>query len=358
MNIELFRNSLSLIITFTLLFAFLIDLLIGDPKTRYHPVMLIGKTISFFKRKLKTNKPRLDKFLGVFLLICVIIIFLLPILLLQVFIWDFFYEIFIKEWQISSFTVILLYSFVMGFLLKWSFALKSLGQATLAIGRSLADENLDNARSQLSLIVRRDTQEIKESHIISAAVECVAESSTDAVTSVIWFYLVGSFIGILIFVFIYDNIYFLLIGIPSAYIFRIINTADSIVGYKDEDNINIGWFSARMDDMSNYIPTRLTVLIMLITGKLLRKDVKNAVEILKSQRNSLESINAGWTMGAMAGLLGIQLEKIGKYKLGFQKHELKIKDIRSSFRIVVLTTIMFSIILSVVVILLINLLVL
>ncbi|MFX1274815.1 MAG: adenosylcobinamide-phosphate synthase CbiB [Promethearchaeota archaeon] len=355
MNLNIYVNYFCFVIFFTLLFSFLIDLIIGDPKSDYHPVMIIGKTIDFFKNKFRTGKPRLDKFLGIVLLFLVIIIFCIPIYLLQIFIWQVWNLWDPYGWQTPSIISLLIVSAMMGFLLKWPFALKSLGQATLPIGKALKDGDIMKARSNLSLIVRRDTQNLDQAHVISATVECIAESSTDATTSVIWFYLMGNLIGVLIFTFIQENVLWLFMGIPFAYMFRIINTADSVVGYKDEEHVNIGWFSARMDDLSNYIPSRLTVLFMLITGKIMRKDVKNAWKVLKLDRNSLESVNAGWTMGTMAGLLNIQLEKVGKYRLGIPNRALLWIDIKSSFRIILLTVLLYSLIISIMVILLINL---
>ena len=143
--------------------------------------------------------------------------------------------------------------------------------------------------------------------------------------------------------YISNVILWLFLGIPFAYIYRIINTADSIVGFKDVEHINIGWFSARMDDLANYIPTRLSTVFMLISGKILDKDVKNAVKILKSDRNITESINAGWTMSTIAGLLNVQLEKIGKYKLGVSNRLLESNDILTAFAIYKYTVLLFSI---------------
>lgn len=313
----------------------------GDPKTKYHPVMIIGKTISRLKSKLRTGKARLDKFLGVLMLILIILIFCSPILLLQGIICE-TTSLIIQINEILSIITIILFSFFSGFLLKWTFGLKSLGQATIPIGDTLLKGDLEEARSRLSYIVRRDARQLSVKHIISATVECIAESSTDGSTSVIWFYLMGNAVGAIVFIFINQNIFWLFLGIPSAYAYRVINTADSVVGYKDEENINIGYFSARMDDISNYIPTRLTVLCMLVVGKVMRKDIKNAWSVLRADRKSMESPNAGWTIGAMAGLLGIQLEKIGHYILGNPKRELEVKDIKTSFKIVVLSVLLFN----------------
>ncbi len=234
----------------------------------------------------------------------------------------------------------------MGFILKWSFAVKNLGDVTLPISEALKQNNLEKARTELSLIVRRETKELEKKHILSATIECIAESSTDAVTSVFWFYLMGNLLGIIIFTYFHIHFMWLFLGIPFAYAFRIINTADSIVGYKDLENINIGWFSARMDDFSNYFPTRLTVIFMLFAGLLMKKKVKNAWKILKLEKSNTESVNAGWTMSTMAGLLNIQLEKIGYYKLGIPNKTLEPYDINTAYKLIRLTVILFILTIS------------
>jgi len=103
-----------------------------------------------------------------------------------------------------------------------------------------------------------------------------------------------------------------------------------------------------MDDIANYIPTRLSILFMLLVGKIMKKDVKNAWNILKIDRNNTESINAGWTMSTMAGLLNIQLEKIGKYKLGIPNRSLNPQDIKIAYKIYMYTVLFFSIILLII----------
>ncbi|MFX1364322.1 MAG: adenosylcobinamide-phosphate synthase CbiB [Promethearchaeota archaeon] len=351
MDIALFPSYFILLVILTIFFSVIIDFIIGDPHLKYHPVNIIGNVINWLKLRLKCDKRILDKIFGVFLLVFAFLIFCIPLFLVQVFIWWIW-----KIWDSSSlnninFLDILLISFIFGFILKWSFAIKNLGDTTIPIGEHLKHGDIEKAKKELSFIVRRDTETLDNSHIISAAVEVIAESSTDAVTSVFWFFLIGNLLGASFFTYIHHHVFWLFLGIPSAYIFRIINTADSIVGYKDSENIDIGWFSARMDDLSNFFPTRLTVLLLLLAGKILKKDVKNAWKILKSDKNHTESVNGGWTMGTMAGLLNVQLEKIGSYKLGISNKTLRPEDIRTTFRIVRLAALLFIVILSIIIIL-------
>ncbi len=357
MDFSIFIDNFLVIMLLILIFSLLIDAIMGDPHWKYHPVMLIGQTISGLKNKLRTNKPTIDKLLGIIFLITVFLIFLTPIFLFQIIFWWIWNIWDPNNWNNLSLVNILIYCLVMGFILKWSFAIKNLGDSTKTIGESLNQGDLESARSDLSLIVRRDTESLEEPYIISATVECIAESSTDSVISVFWFFLIGNLFGILVFTYIHSNVLWLFLGIPSAYMFRIINTADSIVGYKDSEHINIGWFSARMDDFSNYIPTRLTVLFMLLAGKIMKKDVKEAMHILKSDRKNTESVNAGWTMGTMAGLLNVQLEKKENYKLGVPNRALVPKDIKTAYRIILLTVYLFIFFLSLVIILIVFLII-
>ncbi|MFX1258948.1 MAG: cobalamin biosynthesis protein [Promethearchaeota archaeon] len=353
MDLSLLIDHFILIIILTIVFSVLIDFIVGDPHFKYHPVMLIGMTINWLKSKFRTGKSKLDKFLGILLLLFVILIFCIPLFLFQIsfwWIWNIWNPI---GWKNPDLISLLIFTLGMGFILKWAFAVKNLGDSTRPIGEALKRGDLETARSYLSSIVRRELKTLDESHIISATVECIAESSTDAVISVFWFYLMGSLIGGLIFTFFHSHFFWLLLGIPAAYIFRIINTADSVVGYKDPEHINIGWFSAKMDDFSNYIPTRLTVLFMLVAGKIMRKDVRNAWKILKSDKNITESVNAGWTMSTMAGLLKVQLEKIGNYKLGVSIRPLSPDDIKTALNIIKLTIYLFILIISTIIILII-----
>ncbi len=357
MDFLLIKEYFLISFVLTIIFSLIFDSLIGDPHFNYHPVNLIGKLLIFIKEKKRSTMPRGEKAYGIFLLIISIIIVWIPLFLIQILTWWIATSLNFTSFNSFPLVEIILYSAISGFILKWSFALKNLKDVSAPITDALSLEKLDDARFHLSYIVRRDTESLDKTHIISATVECISESSTDGITSVFWFYLAGNAIGVLVYHLINPFILWLFLGIPFAYMYRTINTADSIVGYKDPEYINLGWFSARMDDMANYIPARLTAIFMLLAGALYKKNVKNAVNVLKKERNALESLNAGWTMGAMAGLLEVQLEKVGKYKLGQSKKQLAIEDIRSSFKIIKITSLMFIISLTIISIIIIYLII-
>jgi adenosylcobinamide-phosphate synthase len=355
MNFASLPNYFILVMVGSALLAILIDALMGDPHKKWHPVNVIGNTLTIFKRKLQTGHARRDKVNGVVLILLVALIAGGVYFTFQAATWGFLgiWETSLPEGSLMQVLYVVLFCLVMGFGLKWTFAIRNLGDETLPIMKALQAGNLVDARSRLSMIVRRDTKLLDESHVISAVVEVIAESATDGITSVFWYYFIGCFFGGLFFRIAEiltpswgGNYLWLLLGIPFAYLFRIINTADSIVGYKDPENLNIGWFTAKMDNLSHVVTTPLTVGCTLIVGKALKLDVKNGWRILREDRKKTTSTNAGWTISAMAGLLNVQLEKIGYYALGRPERALSPSDIQSSFRVVRIASILCVIILA------------
>jgi len=214
------------------------------------------------------------------------------------------------------------YVIVSAVLLKFTFALNCMGHYTLPIAEALERGDLDGGKRWLHFIVRRDPASLDEQHVVSAAVESIAESTTDGVTSSLFF--------------------FGLFGVAGAFVFRVVNTLDSMVGYRDAANVNIGWFSAKLDTVLNYVPARLTGALMVLASMLLGEHWRNSWRIMVRDRRNMVSLNAGWTIGAMAGALGTQLEKPGVYTLG-DEGKLKPAHIRKALRIMILTVILFSI---------------
>jgi adenosylcobinamide-phosphate synthase len=114
-----------------------------------------------------------------------------------------------------------------------------------------------------------------------------------------------------------------------------------MVGYKDQEHMNIGWFSAKIDTIANYIPARLTAILMVVATALLRENWRESWRILQRDKTKTNSLNAGWTMSAMAGALGVQLEKSGHYALG-DKGDISPAHIRRALRIMELTAVLFG----------------
>lgn len=290
-----------------LFIALLIDLILGEPPNKLHPTVWMGKTISFFEKRLRGRNAKVEKVNGVLLAIIVITIF-------SVAAWVILH-------LVKSYLGEIAYILVSAMLLKTTFAIKSMKKHTIPIAISVEEGNIDRARKLVSRIVSRDTSKLDIQHILSAAIESIAENTVDGIISPLF--------------------YFSIFGVPGAVAFRVINTLDSMVGYKDPRYINIGWASAKLDTLANYIPARITATLMILAARLSQEDWVMAWKILLRDRNRTESLNAGWPMACMAGALNIQLEKIGHYKLGDKGDELTSRHIYRALKIMELTTIFF-----------------
>ncbi len=294
------------------LIAFLIDAIFGEYPDRIHPTIGIGKIISYLKPKLKSPNPRIEKANGVLLAIVVMLIAALPVFVLLF-------------WLRQSFGLYgqIAYIIVGAVLFKATFAVTGMGHYTKPIASALKNNDLAEARKWLPFIVRRDPNTLNERQIISAAVESIAESTTDGVTAPFFF--------------------FAIFGVPGAFAYRVINTLDSMVGYKNVENKNIGWFSAKLDTITNYIPARLTAYLMVAASFLLRENWRESWRILQRDKNKTVSINAGWTISAMAGALDTQLEKQGCYTLG-DDHGISPDHINRALRVMTLTAVLFGVV--------------
>jgi len=290
------------------LLAFLIDLVFGEVPDRIHPTLWMGKITDYLKPRLKNENPRVEKINGVLLCLLLITVFAVPAYLVLFWVRE------LLGW--------LPYILASAIILKTSFAIKCMRQYTLPVADAVEKGDYDRAKQLLPFIVRRSPKELTERHIISAAVETIAEGTTDGITSPFFYYA--------------------LFGVPGAVAFRVVNTLDSMVGYKDTEHINIGWFSANMDTMANYVPARLTAVLMMLAAFLLREDWRESWRILQRDRNNTASVNAGWTISAMAGALNIQLEKPDHYKIG-DNTDLSPTHIKRALRVMTLTATLFGV---------------
>jgi adenosylcobinamide-phosphate synthase len=310
----MFSFDLSLFVDSALIFllAFLIDLILGEYPDKIHPTIGIGKIIDYLKPKLKNPNPKVEKANGVLLAIAAIVIVALPVFLLLF-------------WLRQSFGVYgqIAYIIVGAVLFKATFAIKGMGQYTKPIAAALKKNDLVEARKWLPYIVRRDPNTLNERQITSAAVESIAESTTDGITAPFFF--------------------FALFGVAGAFAYRVVNTLDSMVGYKNEENKNIGWFSANLDTLANYIPARLTAYLMVASSFLLRENWRESWRILLRDRAKTVSVNAGWTISAMAGALDTQLEKQGHYTLG-DDHGITPDHINRALRMMTVTAVLFGLV--------------
>ena len=268
-------------IVLILLVALAVEFSVGDPPNAIHPVAWLGKIISFFERFGFRGGKTYQFFYGALLTL---------ILMLSVATATWF----IVQWLQS--VSYILYILVIGVLLKVSFSFVYLRKTTLHIKRLIEkDETLDQARFELRALVSRDTAKLPRPYLVSATVESVSESLCDSLVSPVFF--------------------FLLFGLPGALAFRVVSTFDSMVGYRGKYEY-LGKFPARLDDVLNYIPARLSALVVVIAAYFVKMGAKNAWQVAKTDHLKTESPNAGWPMAAAAGALGVQFEKIDHYRLG------------------------------------------
>lgn len=291
-----------------------IDWLFGDPPNRYHPIAWLGQLIGYFVPRLKGGS---EKAKGTIFAISLVITVALSVHFL----------VFATRYLVGIVELVV----VSAMLLKITIAMKGMEKHAEAIMNDLEIGDITDARQNLSMIVRRKTDDLDVHHILSATIECVSESIVDGITGPIFYYS--------------------LFGPAGAFGYRVVNTLDSMLGYKDDYFKEIGWMSARLDAVANFIPARITALLMVISAKILGADWKNSFSILQRDHDKTYSLNAGYPMATMAGALRVQLEKVGHYTLGDEYEPVTVEKCKKAILIMKLTTVLFCIIVSVPVIL-------
>lgn len=258
-----------------LVLGFCIDLLVGDPRWLYHPVRIIGKGISFLEKHLRKWFPATEKgerAAGFFL-----------VLFICVFSAGIPFGILYLAYKVHVVLGIVLETFLCYQML----AVKSLKDESMRVFKELKDEDLKGARYAVSMIVGRDTQNLTEVEITKATVETVAENTSDGVIAPLFYMALG--------------------GPVLMFFYKGVNTMDSMVGYKNEKYRNFGRCAAKLDDILNYLPSRISAWLMIAGAYLGGYDGKNAVKIFKRDRYNHASPNSAQTEAVMAGALDIQL---------------------------------------------------
>jgi adenosylcobinamide-phosphate synthase len=202
---------------------------------------------------------------------------------------------------------------VAGLLLKVSFCFFYLRKTALGIKKQLESGKLGEARFDLRGLVSRDTSKLSEPYLVSATAESVSESLCDSVVTPLF--------------------YFLIFGVPGALGFRVVSTFDSMVGYRGKYEF-LGKFPARLDDVLNFIPARITAGLIILSSVISGMSARRALEIARRDNCKTESPNAGWPMAAAAGALEVQFEKIGHYKLGDPNRLMTTRIIDDSLRLI------------------------
>ena len=309
--------ELFLFIILGLLFSLAIDVIFGELPTKIHPVVIIGSAISFFKKIFIKIKNRLS---GLLLIICTISVVSIVLYIIYL---------------ICKVNVLLLF-IVFFILLSSTYSINMLLKTASDVKADL-DVSIDKARKSVSYLVSRSTDELTESFIVSAAIESVTENITDSYVAPIFYYAI---FAIVIMIKPVNNQLFYLLLIPMLY--RMFNTMDAMLGYKTDELINIGFFPAKIDDVLNYIPSRIAGIYVVISAYLLKLDSKNSYKIMRRDARNCPSPNSGYTMATTAGALNIQLIKKDTYILGDANKNIEKEDISKAVSLSKLTIILFT----------------
>lgn len=258
-----------------LVLGFFIDLLVGDPRWLYHPVRIIGHGISFLENHLRTCFPKTEKgerragFLLVILICAGSAAVPFGILYL-------------------AYRIHLVFGICLEILMCYQMlAVKSLKDESMRVFEELKKGDLEGARYAVSMIVGRDTRTLDEAGVTKAAVETVAENTSDGIIAPLFYMAIG--------------------GPVLMFFYKGVNTMDSMVGYKNEKYLNFGRYAAKFDDIMNYIPARISAWLMIAASYMCGFDGKNAAKIYKRDRYNHASPNSAQTEAVMAGALDIQL---------------------------------------------------
>jgi adenosylcobinamide-phosphate synthase len=269
--------------------AVALDLLVGDPPSRWHPVAWIGRLIAWARARAPRSPEDLALY-GTFLILIVAGLAAGGALVAHALLG----ELPGPAGPLAR-----------AWLLKCSFSLSGLLAAVEIVRGHLVAGDLDGARRQVAWhLVSRDTTGLDEGAVASAAVESLAENLTDGVVAPLCFYVGGALLG----------------GAPGglalAWAYRAVNTADAMIGYRRDELEHLGRATARTDDAANYVPARLAAAALVAGAALARESPAGAARAVRRDGRRTESPNAGLTMAAMAGALGVTLEKRGHYRLG------------------------------------------
>jgi adenosylcobinamide-phosphate synthase len=288
-----------------LILGFLLDCIIGDPYNMPHPIKLIGRLIGGLEKLVRRHMKNLRAG-GTLLALTVISLSTLAPLVLLLFCY-----------RINVILGVVIETVLCCYML----AARCLRNESMKVCKAAGSGDTEAARKAVSMIVGRDTAVLDRDGIIRAAVETVAENTSDGVTAPLFYMGIGGAVG--------------------GFFYKSVNTMDSMIGYKDEKYADIGRFAAKLDDVLNFIPSRLTALLMVLTAPLFRLDGRNAYRIWKRDRMKHASPNSAQTESACAGALHVRLAgdawyfgKLHKKQyIGDDDRPIEAEDIRRSNRL-------------------------
>ena len=259
--------------TYAIIIGFIIDFFVGDPHAIPHPVVAIGKLISFLDRKLRIgDSDKRDILRGVWTVLIVSAVSIaVPLLILFI------------MWKIHP----VAYLAVNSIMCAQIVAARELVRECSAVEKALEKGDIEGARKAVSYVVGRDTEALDKEDICRAAVETIAENGSDGVIApLFWMFLFGA---------------------VGGFFYKAVNTMDSMLGYKNEKSLYFGRAAARTDDFVNFIPSRISALLMIASCPLCHLDGKNALRIFRRDRFKHKSPNAAQTESVFAGALNVRL---------------------------------------------------
>ncbi len=288
--------------------AYVLDLTFGDPQNIIHPVQIIGKMINIGENSLLGKKYKSDRkykfFAGMILNITVI---------------SLTYGITYLIHRISENSIIFMVAEI--YLMYTVFSINSLAREGNRVYNILKEGNIERARKDLSYLVSRDTETMDEKMIIRSIMETISENTVDGIVAPMMYMFLG--------------------GLPLSMTYKAINTFDSMVGYKNEKYMDFGKFSAKLDDVANFIPARITGILIVIASMILGYDYKNSLKIFIRDRKNHSSPNSGHAEAGVAGALGVQFggkvsyfgKEVDKPVIGDKTKDFELEDIKKNIKI-------------------------
>lgn len=301
---------------YAIFIGFLLDLVIGDPHWMYHPVRLIGKWITILENRLRKCFPKTEK--GertaggmLVLLVCFTTLLVSWGLLAIAYRWNFWAGFALEAWMCYQI-----------------FAVRSLKTESMKVYRELEKGDLVGARAAVSMIVGRDTQNLTEEGVTKATVETIAENTSDGTLAPMFYLFLG--------------------GPVLGWLYKAVNTMDSMVGYKNDRYLHFGRAAAKFDDVLNFLPSRICGMMMIVSSGILGMDWKNAKKIFLRDRFHHASPNSAQTEAVMAGALRIQLagdawyfgKRYEKPTIGDALRPVEIEDIPRADRLLYMTALL------------------
>jgi adenosylcobinamide-phosphate synthase len=285
-----------------LLGATAVDCLLGEPPAALHPVVWIGRVTRRLERAGVGASPIGQLAVGALIAVAVPLLFAMGALLL------------VRAGASASPILAL----VIGvWLLKSTFAIRALGRAGRAMRDALARDDVDDARRALGSLCSRDASRLDAQALAAGAIESLAENASDSIVAPLF--------------------YFVLFGLPGAMLYRAVNTLDAMIGYRGKYEY-LGKAAARLDDLLNLLPARITAFLLIAAGAVTGHDARRGWRILRRDGAKTASPNAGRPMAAMAGLLGVQLAKEDHYVLGDPARPIDARQIDAAWCVVMVAT--------------------